>query len=365
MQITEALIQKFLNGHCTPAEADFVSRYFRDDPEVGKKYLMDSWDEEMDKEELPDNYKELMLQEIVQKAFRSRVTDNRRTIHWIGLRFVAAASVILVFTGIWLIESKKVKQKKTTLSAQQINSGKKVIQNTQTAGEWQVNTNHTDQKLIMKLEDGSVVTLFPQSSIRFEKHFAFNTEHKRDIFLQGQAFFNAAKDKGRPLTVYAGDLATTVLGTSFSVHESETGVLVKLYSGKVMVHAVETKLKAWKKNVFLLPGEELKFEKGDELATVSSFETEKQLMKKANVDAADDNEEMVFDNSALPDVMNKLSRHYHTPIDYKKMELSNMYFSGSILKTDSLSLILKVIANMNGLQITQTTDGFMVHPSKN
>ena len=365
MQITEKLMERFMKGHCSSVEAVFVTSYFRNNPEAWKKYMIGSWNEEVGKEELPYNYKELMLQEIRQKTFHSPAANKGRLPGRIGLRLIAvAASVLLVFSGIWLYKSENAKQKYIAHTGLRSAGGKETIRAIQTPIEWRLNANRTDQKLKMKLEDGSVVTLLPHSSIRYAKHFADNTEHTRDIFLKGQAFFEVARDKSRPFSVYAGNIATTVLGTSFSVHENKQGVLVKLYSGKVMVHAVEPKLKAWRKEIFLTPGEQLRFQTGAELAIVSSFATEKPQLQKTDAGIADDHGDMVFDNIALPEVMNKLIRHYHTPIEYKKTELADMYFSGSVLKTDSLSVILKVIANMNGLQITQTTDGFMLHPSK-
>ena len=40
---------------------------------------------------------------------------------------------------------------------------------------------------------------------------------KREIFLKGEAKFIVAKNKKKPFTVYTGMLATTALGTIFTV----------------------------------------------------------------------------------------------------------------------------------------------------
>ncbi|MFI5125063.1 MAG: FecR family protein [Chitinophagales bacterium] len=363
MQISETLIEKFLNGRCTKTEAAFVSRYFRKHPEAANKYLISNWDSADAESELPYNYKELMLLEIRKKTFQSKARGAGRTYVRIGLRVaVAAASVMLIYWGFRQIQPENVKKEKITLAELPAGNPVKFTHKRETAGEWKLNTNHTDQKLKMKLEDGSVVTLLPRSSIRYASHFTDNTSQKRDVYLQGQAFFDVARDKSRPFTVYAGNMSTTVLGTSFSVQESEIGVLVKLYSGKVMVHTGTHHAEA--REIFLSPGEELRYDSGENLATVSHFIIEKPVRKILNASSSDDNRDLTFDNAALPDVINKLISHYHTPIVYDKTELSDMYFSGQVLESDSLSVILKVIANMNGLQITQTNEGFMVQPSK-
>ncbi len=366
MHITEALIEKFFDGRCTPAEGALVSRYLREHPEIWKKYMAGSWGQEAETDGLPEGYSQSMLGEVKRRAFRSLTTEKGPVPFRLAIRRVAAASVILLIAGYSLFLLHGAKDKQAIAYARPSDTGKGNLPAGDIHPEWQLSANRTDQKLKMKLEDGSVVTLLPHSSIRYAKHFAATADHKRDVFLEGQAFFEAARDKGRPFTVYAGDMATTVLGTSFSVHENETGVLIRLYSGKVVVHATEQNLKAWTKDVFLSPGQQLKYETAGAMATVSDFPAEeKGLPKKSAAGPGWEYEDIVFDNTDLPEVMSKLTRHFHMPIEYNKNELSDMYFSGSVLKTDSLSVILKVIANMNGLRITQTSGGFIVHSSKN
>jgi ferric-dicitrate binding protein FerR (iron transport regulator) len=215
----------------------------------------------------------------------------------------------------------------------------------------------------LKLEDGSVVTLFPQSKIRYAGNLVLNATYERAIFLQGQAIFDVAKDKRRPFTVYAGNIVTTVLGTTFSIHENELGVIVKLYQGKVKIHRAGTDLNTRGKDIFLEAGEQLRFELGTNLAKVSSFKRMNRATKNPD-DRIGEQENMVFDHTALTDVMDKLSRYYRTSVGYDKDGLSGMFFSGQVLNTDSLSIILKVIANMNDLKITKTTNGYMVNSIK-
>ncbi|MDR3714866.1 MAG: FecR domain-containing protein [Puia sp.] len=360
MQITEALIEKFFSGRCSREEAASVSRYFRKHPETWKKFMMDSWEEHAaDHSVLPGNYKELMLEEISRKTFGDPSAGDRRASVRMAWRWAAAAaSILVIFMSLWMFTSKSGKNDAVSRA---VASETAVSKTAQTTEAWQTNANHTDQKLKMKLEDGSVVTLFPHSSIRYERHFPDN---KRDLYLEGQAFFQAARDRYRPLTVYAGDMATTVLGTSFNVNQNETGVVVKLYSGKVMIRPAGNILKEWKKDIFLLPGEEMKYESGQTEAVVVSFRDDLPVQKVEPVKGGAEDEDMAFNNAALPEVMSKLSKHYRIHIDFHKAELANMYFSGAVLKTDSLSVILKVIANMNDLAITQTPDGFKVRPSK-
>jgi ferric-dicitrate binding protein FerR (iron transport regulator) len=362
MQITERLIERFLNGRCTADEGEFVSAYFRNNPGALNEYLGGSWNEEGEDALLPASFDEIMLSEIRQKLFRVPVAEIgfvRR--HPYGRLVAVAASVLLCLCAIWLYKLQNASR--PVPGGMAINHLRKTMKAGAETETWQMNENRTDQKLKMRLTDGSLVTLLPHSSIRFAKNFGDRASEKRDIFLKGHAVFDVAKEKNRPFTVYAGHIATLVLGTSFSVQENEQMVWVKLYSGKIKVRAAEPGLASWKNDIVLKPGEQLRYETG-KWAKLSLFEKGLSGLKKPAVSFAD-HRDLLFDHMALNEVMDQLSRYYQVPIEYKKNELSDMFFSGSVLKTDSLSVILKVIAHMNDLQISLTNEGFRVHSSKN
>jgi len=96
-------------------------------------------------------------------------------------------------------------------------------------------TNSSLESRIVYLVDGSKVTLQSGSSI---KHAVFLQKDKREIYLDGDAFFEVAKDPNRPFYVYAHDLVLRVLGTSFNVKTNKnTGnITVLVRTGKVSVY---------------------------------------------------------------------------------------------------------------------------------
>ena len=85
-----------------------------------------------------------------------------------------------------------------------------------------------------QLPDSSQVELHPGSSLRYARSFA---GPKREVYLQGEAFFKVRKNPARPFLVFTDHVVTTVLGTSFRVkaypHEAEATVAVR--EGKVDV----------------------------------------------------------------------------------------------------------------------------------
>lgn len=66
----------------------------------------------------------------------------------------------------------------------------------------------------IQLPDGSTAILYPGSGIKFPKTFKNN---RRDVKLDGEAFFNVVKDSLNIFSVSAGDMIVKVLGTSFNI----------------------------------------------------------------------------------------------------------------------------------------------------
>jgi len=94
--------------------------------------------------------------------------------------------------------------------------------------------NQTDRSQVVYLVDGSKVTLQPGSGIRYA---AFLQKDKREVYLQGNAFFEIAKDAHRPFYVYSGDLVVHVLGTSFTVNANNVSgeIMILVRTGRIAV----------------------------------------------------------------------------------------------------------------------------------
>lgn len=119
--------------------------------------------------------------------------------------------------------------------------------------EMRETVNKTAHPLTVALEDGSRITLDPGSKMSYPAHFsssrhggarhggARHTGARREVFLSGKAFFDIAKDPSRPFFVYANELVTKVLGTSFTIrsYTNEREVSVAVKTGKVAVFSRE------------------------------------------------------------------------------------------------------------------------------
>lgn len=91
----------------------------------------------------------------------------------------------------------------------------------------------TKTKLVL-LTDGSSVLLQPNSRISYPRAFA--KYKKREVYLVGEAFFEVAKNPDKPFFVYADNLITKVLGTSFTVRAYDKKTVdVTVKTGRVSV----------------------------------------------------------------------------------------------------------------------------------
>jgi len=86
----------------------------------------------------------------------------------------------------------------------------------------------------LQLPDGSKVLLCFASSLRYPA--AFDSNH-RDVYLNGQAYFDIMDNKRAPFVVHSGEMVVKVLGTRFNVmgYADEPTQTITLLTGKVQV----------------------------------------------------------------------------------------------------------------------------------
>jgi transmembrane sensor len=229
----------------------------------------------------------------------------------------------------------------------------------------EVNTTEKDKRI--QLPDGSLIVLASNSELTYREPFL----RSRDISLVGQAHFRVAKDKTSPFTVTSGEISTTALGTEFSVtaFKNTDRIVVRLYGGKVVIKAVRKDDKRMKRDVYLLPGQELFY--GGLTAIVRNFKlkgdaSHEQLTKE---EVTGDNPSIpentktsyfMFNNQTLAQVLDNLAALYDVKIIYDKKDLEKVYFTGRYNRSDSLEPILRRIGILNKLTIAKKDNTFII-----
>jgi len=92
------------------------------------------------------------------------------------------------------------------------------------------------QQQSLQLADGSTVQLNTNSQVKVEYSQGYRNIH----LLQGQAYFEVAKDREHPFRVYAGNGRVQALGTAFTLYLQDSSLNVLVTEGKVALASMES-----------------------------------------------------------------------------------------------------------------------------
>lgn len=98
--------------------------------------------------------------------------------------------------------------------------------------------NNEANTLVTTLEDGTIVYLTEQASLSYPKHFE---DKKREVFFQGDAFFDINKNPNRPFIIETNIAKIEVLGTAFNIKISDgNSFSLSVLRGEVRVTSKKT-----------------------------------------------------------------------------------------------------------------------------
>ncbi|MDR3716103.1 MAG: FecR domain-containing protein [Puia sp.] len=213
-------------------------------------------------------------------------------------------------------------------------------------------TNQTAGNQSLYLVDGSKVILKPGSSIR---HAVFLQKDKREIYLEGDAFFEVAKDPARPFYVYTKDIVMRVLGTSFNVttdtHNGDVTVVVR--TGKVSVYKKAARLAS---QLILTSNQKVLYKAltNDLICSrLNSIETRSNLIPVSP--AFDFN----FEEAPVGKIFNTLENAYGIPVHFDGKSLSKCVVTTS-LGEEEFEEKLKVICAAIGATYKIDGNGVLI-----
>lgn len=188
----------------------------------------------------------------------------------------------------------------------------------------------------LELEDGSRVWLNSESELRYPVRFVGK---KRQVILEGEAYFEVARNEARPFIVQSGGQEVKVLGTSFDVtaYHGEPGIYTTLLKGSVEVSGEKGKQ-------LLKPGQQAIYtEQGIEVKEVN-----------AALYCSWIKDRFVFVSEELEMVVRKLERWYGVSFFFAGESLKTEQFSGSIPKYSDLSKVLKMLELTTNIRFKKT-----------
>lgn len=172
------------------------------------------------------------------------------------------------------------------------------------------------------LSDGTKVWLNAASSLVYSP--LLNKNNERRVLLEGEAYFEVAKDKAHPFIVESKGQEIKVLGTHFNVNSypDEPVTRTTLLEGSVKVN-----------NTRIMPGQRA-------VLTGNTIKVE-----KANLDGemAWKNGDFLFDGEDFRAAMRKVARWYDVEVVYDPLVPERIKLGGWVSRSKNLSAVLKVL----------------------
>lgn len=188
------------------------------------------------------------------------------------------------------------------------------------------------------LPDGSRVVLHKGSSLSYDNSFS---KTDRVVTLEGEAYFDVAKDPENIFTVCVDDVDITVHGTTFNVLDDNESVIVSLIEGSVDV-TTDDGIRC-----VLEPG----------YAAVYEKETGSLVDRKYNVDFAScwARDRLTFTQASLGEVCKYLSKWYDVEIVVADALESSCSYTFTI-REEPIDQILDIMSRINPMKYLYTND---------
>ena len=198
--------------------------------------------------------------------------------------------------------------------------------------QWLTARTEWGQKSTITLSDGTTIRLNSGSSLRYPEVFQEGT---REVFLEGEAFFDVTRDENSPFIVQTTVVTTRVLGTSFNIQAfPEERISVTVATGRVEV-TTDTPNDA--SNVLLTPNHQAIYDPVKKSLVTTQVDIENVLAWKNSI--------LKFDDATLSEVSSVLERWYNVEIEFKSDKIKNCVISGQY-KEQSLKHVLESIQYM-------------------
>lgn len=209
------------------------------------------------------------------------------------------------------------------------------------------------QRVNLTLSDGTKVLLNAESTIKLPAHFHPDI---REVFLQGQAYFNVAPDPEKPFLIHVSGTKIRVLGTSFSIrsYPEDVQVLVAVKEGRVIFEADNAR-----------DSQKAILTKGH----LGRYHLDTQKIESGQLENIDRylswiDGHLRFDETSMYDVAVALERRYDVRVTFTDEEIRYMKVT-AFLKSRSIKNVLNVITRSLHINYSLNDDRVMFFKKTN
>lgn len=184
------------------------------------------------------------------------------------------------------------------------------------------------QRINITLPDGTNVWLNARTSLKYPTKFS---KKNREVILDGEAYFDVARNEAKPFIVQTDKYNVEVLGTKFDVDAySDTGEFeTTLMKGSVRVASVEYP----EQNLVLKPDNKVYLCKGQ--LRVAPVEDYNAYRWKEGL--------ICFKDATFSSIMKDFEKYYGLNIHVKNKEVRKFSYTGKFRQTDGIDYALRVL----------------------
>jgi transmembrane sensor len=203
------LLDRYLAGDASAAEAHTVREWLAEDPE--HPALLD--DLRLIRRVTASPVPDTSVEGAWAKASKSLGGGGRRVSRRFHLAVAAAAAVVVAVVGGWAVLGR--------------------------APAWREVSTAVGHRTVVQLRDGTQITLAPKSWLRYTADYG---KAHRDVYLDGEAYFQVTLDTSRPFRVHTARSITEDLGTAFVVraYAEQPATEVVVAEGRVALWRADT-----------------------------------------------------------------------------------------------------------------------------
>lgn len=218
-------------------------------------------------------------------------------------------------------------------------------ENLSTVGNYKLVTSK-GEKSYLQLPDGTRVWLNSCTTLEYAENYGHSN---RSIYLDGEAYFEVAKNKDLPFVVKANGIDVKAIGTAFNVsaYMEDSQLTTTLFNGKVAVQPTLTK-----QEVLLEPNQVAVYDKSRNKIEVVPYDKKQFAQWRGGF--------LSFEMMYLQDITKLLERNYNVVFRYENQGIKKLRFSGSFRNNEDLSEILNVIKTNTGIRYQILKDTIVI-----
>lgn len=218
-------------------------------------------------------------------------------------------------------------------------------ENLSTVGNYKLVTSK-GEKSYLQLQDGTRVWLNSCTTLEYAENYGHSN---RSIYLDGEAYFEVAKNKDLPFVVKANGIDVKAIGTAFNVsaYMEDSQLTTTLFNGKVAVQPTLTK-----QEVLLEPNQVAVYDKSRNKIEVVPYDKKQFAQWRGGF--------LSFEMMYLQDITKLLERNYNVVFRYENQGIKKLRFSGSFRNNEDLSEILNVIKTNTGIRYQILKDTIVI-----